>query len=107
MVSIVIAQTSADDEQKAYDIARGAVEARLTARADVEARMTAFYRWKGTVRHEREYRVSFQTTTEKVAELEAWVHEQQPHEVPQWIVLPGARASEECLAWAVQETTAQ
>ncbi|MFF3017384.1 divalent-cation tolerance protein CutA [Streptomyces sp. NPDC057939] len=105
MTSIVIAQTTVDDEEKAYDIARAAVEARLAAGAHVDARMTTFYWWKGEVRHEREYRVSFQTTDEKVAELEAWVHARHPYEVPQWIALTPAHASQEYLAWAVKETT--
>ncbi|MDX3536509.1 divalent cation tolerance protein CutA [Streptomyces sp. MB09-01] len=62
---------------------------------------------KGAVQHEREYRLSFQTTTEKAAALKAWVLQQHPHDVPQWIVGPIVEASEEYLAWAVQETTAQ
>ncbi|MFE5561921.1 divalent cation tolerance protein CutA [Streptomyces sp. NPDC056544] len=55
--------------------------------------------------HEREYRLSFKTTAEKVDELRAWVHAQHPHEVPQWIVLPTVGSSEEYLAWVVKETT--
>ncbi|MFF4420948.1 divalent-cation tolerance protein CutA [Streptomyces sp. NPDC001549] len=107
MASIVIAQTTVDDETKAYEIARGAVEARLTAGAQIDARMTSFYWWKDAVQHEREYRLSFKTTEEKVAALRAWVHEQHPYEVPQWIVLPTAGSSEEYLAWVVKETTTE
>ncbi|MER7827724.1 MULTISPECIES: divalent-cation tolerance protein CutA [unclassified Streptomyces] len=105
MASIVIAQTTVDDETKAYDIARAAVEARLSAGAHIDARMTTFYWWKDAVQHEREYRISFKTTAEKVAELQAWVHERHPYEVPQWIVLPAVGTTEEYLAWAVKETT--
>ncbi|MET9606000.1 divalent-cation tolerance protein CutA [Streptomyces sp. NPDC006512] len=107
MTSIVIAQTTVNDEDKAYGLARAAVEARLAAGAHVDARMTTFYWWKDAVQHEREYRVSFKTTEEKAAELEAWVHANHPYEVPQWILLPAVRASEEFLAWVVQETTAR
>ncbi|WP_404962443.1 divalent-cation tolerance protein CutA [Streptomyces sp. 147326] len=106
MASIVIAQTTVNDEGKAYEIGRAAVEARLTAGVHIEARMTTFYWAKGAVQHEREYRLSFQTTTEKVAALKTRVLEQHPHDVPQWIVVPVVEASEEYLAWAVKETTA-
>ncbi|WP_327419025.1 divalent-cation tolerance protein CutA [Streptomyces sp. NBC_01233] len=106
MANIVIAQTTVNDEGKAYDIGRAAVEARLTAGVHIDARMTTFSWEKGAVQHERGYRLSFQTTTGKVAALKAWVHEQHPHDVPQWIVLPSVEASEEYLAWAVKETTA-
>ncbi|MFE9480548.1 divalent-cation tolerance protein CutA [Streptomyces spororaveus] len=107
MAGIVIAQTTMDDETKAYEMARAAVEARLAAGVHVDARMTSFYWWKDAVQHEREYRVSFNTSTEKVAELEAWVHERHPYGVPQWIVLPAGAASQEYLAWVVKETTAE
>ncbi|KOU70419.1 divalent cation tolerance protein CutA [Streptomyces sp. IGB124] len=102
---MVIAQTSVTDEAKAYEIAQGAVEARLAAAADVEARMTLFHWSKDALRHERGYRVSFTTTTERAADLEAWVHGRHPYDVPQWIVLPAAGTSDAYLAWAVQETT--
>ncbi|MFJ1567441.1 divalent cation tolerance protein CutA [Streptomyces erythrochromogenes] len=106
MANIVIAQTTVNDEAKAYEIAQGAVEARLAAAADVEARMTLFYWNEDALRHERGYRVFFTTTTDSVAGLEAWVHERHPHDVPQWIVLPAAATSEQYLTWAVKETTA-
>ncbi|MFG2989693.1 divalent-cation tolerance protein CutA [Streptomyces sp. NPDC048257] len=107
MASIVIAQTTVDDEAKAYEIARAAVEARLAAGVHIDARMTSFYWWKDAVQHEREYRLSFKTTAEKVAELGAWIHERHPYEVPQWIVLPATAASEEYLAWVVKETATE
>ncbi|WP_328964848.1 divalent-cation tolerance protein CutA [Streptomyces virginiae] len=105
MASIVIAQTTVNDETKAYDIARAAVEARLAAGAHIDARMTTFYWWKDAVQHEREYRISFKTTAEKATELQAWVHERHPYEVPQWIVLPTVGTSQEYLAWVEKETT--
>ncbi len=104
MASIVIVQTTVGDEDKAYEIGRAAVEARLAAGVHVDARMTSFYWWKDAVQHEREYRLSFQTTPEKVAELQTWVHERHPYEVPQWVVLPTTAASQEYLAWVVKET---
>ncbi|MEU9165352.1 divalent-cation tolerance protein CutA [Streptomyces sp. NPDC048424] len=107
MAGIVIAQTTLDDEEKAYQMARSAVEARLAAGAHIDARMTTFSWRNDALQHERGYRVSFQTTTEKVAALAAWVHERHPYDVPQWIVLPTLAASEEYVAWAVKETTAR
>ncbi|MFJ7587658.1 divalent-cation tolerance protein CutA [Streptomyces sp. NPDC097617] len=107
MASIVIAQTTVDDEAKAYEIGRAAVEARLAAGVHIDARMTVFYWSKDAVQHEREYRLSFKATAEKAGALRAWVHERHPHEVPQWIVLPATEATEEYLAWVVKETRTQ
>ncbi|MFF4429413.1 divalent cation tolerance protein CutA [Streptomyces sp. NPDC001513] len=107
MAGIVIAQTTLDDEEKAYQMARSAVAARLAAGAHIDARMTTFSWRKDAIQHERQYRVSFQTTTEKVTALAAWVHKGHPSDVPQWIVLPTVGSSEEYLAWTVNETTAR
>lgn len=105
MVDIVSAQTTVDDETRAHEIARGAVQARLAAGVHVDARMTSFYWWKDVLRHEREYRISFTTTADRAAALREWVHAQHPYEVPQWMVLPVADASADYLAWVVEETT--
>ncbi|MFJ7167191.1 divalent-cation tolerance protein CutA [Streptomyces globosus] len=101
---VVLAQTTVDDESTAYELGRAAVEARLAAGVDVEARMTSFYWWQGKVRHEREYRLTFKTVQDRVGALEAWVHGRHPYEVPQWIVLPVSEAAEAYLAWAQAET---
>ncbi|WP_405982747.1 divalent cation tolerance protein CutA [Streptomyces sp. NBC_00158] len=101
---IVVAQTVLDDESLAYDIAQGAVEARLAAGAHVDARMTTFTRWKETVRHERQYRVSFQTTPERVAELREWVHARHTGEAPQWFLVPVTGPTETYLDWTRTST---
>ncbi|KIX70786.1 cation tolerance protein CutA [Streptomyces sp. MBRL 10] len=101
---IVIAQTTVDDESKAYELAQAAVTARLAAGAHVDARMTSFYWWQGEVRHTREYRVSYQTAADVLDRLAEWVHAHHPYEVPQWIVLPDLPASEAYRDWTRTET---
>ncbi|WP_030761624.1 divalent cation tolerance protein CutA [Streptomyces sp. NRRL F-2664] len=101
---MVTAHTTLNDEAQAYEIAQGAVEARMAAAADVEARMTLFHRSGDALRHERGYRVTFTTTAERVADLEVWVHDRHPSDLPPWIVLPAAGTTQAYLAWAVRET---
>ncbi|MEU1282351.1 divalent-cation tolerance protein CutA [Streptomyces sp. NPDC005805] len=101
---IVIAQTTIDDEEKAKALALGPVKARLAACAHIDAAFTAVYRWKGSIEKATEWRISFKTTTDRLSELEAWVAEQHPYDVPEWITLPVTGGSEAYLAWVVEET---
>ncbi|MEV3870979.1 divalent-cation tolerance protein CutA [Streptomyces sp. NPDC049906] len=101
---VVIAQTTIDDEAKAEELARGAVDARLAACAHVDAPFTAVYRWKGEVVREREWRISYKTTRARLPELAAWVATAHAYEVPEWIVLPVEGGSDAYLAWVAEET---
>lgn len=102
---MVIAQTTSDDEGQAKALARGAVESKPAAGVHIDAPITAFYWWKHEVETAREWRISYMTTTDRLPELEAWLHQQHPYDVPQWITLPVTGGSEEYLSWVVEETT--
>ncbi|MFD8980285.1 divalent-cation tolerance protein CutA [Streptomyces sp. NPDC059564] len=101
---IVIAQTTIDDEHKARELARGAVEARLAACAHIDAPFTAVYRWKGTIETATEWRISYKTTRDRLPALGAWVTQAHDYEVPEWIVIPVDGGSDSYLSWVVEET---
>ncbi|MER8029922.1 divalent-cation tolerance protein CutA [Streptomyces bauhiniae] len=105
MADIVIAQTTSDDEGQARALARGAVESKLAAGVHIDAPLTAFYWWKDQVETAREWRISFMTTTDRLPELEVWLHERHPYDIPQWITLPVTGGSAAYLAWVAEETT--
>ncbi|MGW4202195.1 divalent-cation tolerance protein CutA [Streptomyces sp. NPDC004726] len=102
---IVIAQTTIDDESKAEQLARGAVDRRLAACAHIDHPFTAIYRWQGAVQTEKEWRVSYKTTRERLPRLADWVASTHSYDVPEWIVLPVEGGSEEYLSWVVAEST--
>lgn len=102
---IVIAQTTVDDEQKARELARGAVEARLAACAHIDAPFTAVYRWKGAIETATEWRISYKTTRDRLPALGAWVTQTHAYDVPEWIVLPVDDGSDAYLSWVAEETT--
>ncbi|MER7763286.1 divalent-cation tolerance protein CutA [Streptomyces sp. NPDC097619] len=101
---LVVAQTTVDDEAAALELARGAVAARLAACAHVDAPIRAVYRWEGEVRTDTEWRISFKTPEDRVAELGTWLHAHHPYDLPQWLVLPTTDTSPAYLAWATGET---
>lgn len=102
---IVIAQTTVDDEGKARELARGAVEARLAACAHIDAPCSAVYRWKGAVETATEWRVSYKTTRVRLPALSAWVGQEHDYEVPEWSILPVDGGSDAYLWWVVEATT--
>jgi periplasmic divalent cation tolerance protein len=102
---IVIAQTTIDDEDQAKALARGAVEARLAACAHIDPPFTAVYRWKDAIETDKEWRISYKTTTDRLKALEAWVAQKHTYDVPEWIALPVTGGSEAYLSWVVEETT--
>ncbi|MEU5363292.1 divalent-cation tolerance protein CutA [Streptomyces sp. NPDC005925] len=105
MTGIVIAQTTIDDENQAKTLARGAVEGRLAACAHIDGPFSTVYRWQGGIETAREWRISYKTTSDRLAELGAWVTEQHPYDVPEWITLPVTGGSEAYLSWVAEETT--
>ncbi|MFF2845915.1 divalent-cation tolerance protein CutA [Streptomyces sp. NPDC058001] len=107
MPDIVIAQTTTDDEAKAGELARGAVEKRLAACAHIDAPITAVYRWKNDIVRDKEWRISYKTTRETLPALEEWVRTTHSYEVPEWIVLTVDGGSEAYLSWVVEQSTSE
>ncbi|APU42159.1 MULTISPECIES: divalent-cation tolerance protein CutA [unclassified Streptomyces] len=101
---IVIAQTTVDGEDRARELARGAVEGRLAACAHVEGPVTAVYRWQGTVETATEWRVSYKTTRDRLPALGAWIERVHGYEVPEWIVVAVDGGSDAYLAWVAAES---
>ncbi|MFI1884831.1 divalent-cation tolerance protein CutA [Streptomyces jumonjinensis] len=101
---IVIAQTTIDDEGRAGMLARGAVENRLAACAHIDAPFTAIYRWQGAVQTEKEWRISYKTTRERLSALAEWVAAAHTYEVPEWIVLAVDGGSDAYVSWVVRES---
>jgi periplasmic divalent cation tolerance protein len=96
--------TTTDTADKAEALARGAVEARVAACAQVEGPVTSVYWWGGVVRSEEEWRVVYKTTGERYAELEAYIEGAHDYETPEVIATPVARGSAGYLAWVDAET---
>jgi periplasmic divalent cation tolerance protein len=104
MTEVVIAQTTSDDNELAKALARGAVERKLAAGVHIDAPIAAYYWWEGKIEAAQEWRISYMTTAELLPALEAWLHEQHPYDVPQWITLSVTGGSDAYLSWVAEET---
>ncbi|MEU1484466.1 divalent-cation tolerance protein CutA [Streptomyces sp. NPDC005752] len=100
----LIVLTTTDSEEKARALARGAVDARLAACAQIPAPGTSVYRWQGAVETGEEWQVLFKTTAERYDELEAHLLAAHDYATPEIIATPVVRGSDRYLAWVSSET---
>ncbi|GAA1500264.1 divalent cation tolerance protein CutA [Streptomyces synnematoformans] len=106
MTDFLTVLTTADAREKAEALARGAVEARLAACAQVSAPVTSVYRWEGAVEESTEWQVLLKTTTARYAELEAHLRAAHDYDEPEIIATPVTHGSAGYLAWVADETAA-
>ncbi|MFG2641715.1 divalent-cation tolerance protein CutA [Streptomyces sp. NPDC048370] len=97
--------TTTDSPAKAQELARGAVEARLAACAQVSGPVTSVYHWRKAIETEEEWQVLFKTTEARYEELEAHLLAAHDYETPEVLATPVVRASAAYLAWLEAETT--
>lgn len=76
---LVMTTVASADEARA--LARAMVERRLAACAQITA-IESFYRWRGAVENEPEWRVLFKTRADGYAALESAIREAHPYELP-------------------------
>jgi periplasmic divalent cation tolerance protein len=96
--------TAIDNAEAAAELARGIVEARLAACAQIIGPIRSFYRWQGSVHDEQEWQCWAKTNTDRVAELKEYIKKNHSYDVPEVIVLPIVDGSIEYLKWLTDET---
>ncbi|MER5898779.1 divalent-cation tolerance protein CutA [Streptomyces mirabilis] len=96
--------TTTDAPEKAAALARGAVEARAAACAQITGPVTSVYRWKGAVETASEWQVLFKTTGARYDALEAYLLAAHDYDTPEIIATPVVRGSADYLRWVEEET---
>jgi len=95
--------TTLDEEAKARSLAKGVVEARLAACAQVSGPIVSFYWWKGEMEEADEYLVIMKTTRESYPSLERFIKERHPYSVPEILAFPVVAGNEDYLEWLEDE----
>ncbi|MFI2349579.1 divalent-cation tolerance protein CutA [Streptomyces sp. NPDC019443] len=104
MAQALTVLTTTDSAAKAEELARGAVEARLAACAQISAPVTSVYRWRNAMETAEEWQVLFKTTQACYAALEAHLVAAHDYETPEIIATPVVGGSPAYLAWIEAET---
>ncbi len=97
--------TTTDSEQKAERLARGAIEGRFAACAQIGAPVTSVYRWENAVETAREWQVLFKTSTARYEALEGYLLGAHDYETPEIIATPIVRGGAGYLDWITKETS--
>jgi periplasmic divalent cation tolerance protein len=107
VTSALTVLTTTDSAEKADALARGAVEARLAACAQISAPVTSVYRWQNEIETAQEWQVLFKTTEACYAALEAHLVAAHDYDTPEIIATPVVRGSVAYLEWIAAETEAR
>lgn len=101
----IVVLCTAPDAAVAERLARGVVEARLAACANIVPGIRSIYRWQGQLQDEAELLLLIKTRAEHFNELAAWLKQHHPYEVPEVLSLPAGAVSSPYLSWLENETT--
>ncbi|MFG2438558.1 divalent-cation tolerance protein CutA [Streptomyces sp. NPDC048508] len=97
--------TTTDSAERAGELARGAVAARVAACAQISGPVTSVYRWQGAVETATEWQIHFKTTEVRYPALEAYLREAHAYETPEIIATPVVAGGADYLRWVARETT--
>ncbi|MFD7228202.1 divalent-cation tolerance protein CutA [Streptomyces sp. NPDC059881] len=98
--------TTTDSAAKAEELARGAVEARLAACAQISAPVTSVYHWQNAIETSEEWQILFKTTEACYEALESHLLAHHDYDTPEIIATPVVRGSAAYLEWIAAQTTA-
>lgn len=95
----IVVLCTCPDEEVARRLAGGLVEAGLAACVNVLPGIRSIYRWGGEVHDDGEVLMMVKSHRTAYPELEAWLLEHHPYEVPEVLALPITRGSPAYLEW--------
>jgi periplasmic divalent cation tolerance protein len=99
-MALVLMFTTCPDSAVASELANGALDAGLAV-CILQAKVESLYDWQGKRAAEGEIVALFKTSVAKADDLEKWLVENHPYEVPA-IIRIGARANESYASWLAE-----
>ncbi|MEU2430383.1 MULTISPECIES: divalent-cation tolerance protein CutA [unclassified Streptomyces] len=106
LVTVLTVLTTTDSAAKAEELARGAVEARLAACAQISAPVTSVYHWRNAIETSEEWQVLLKTTEACYDALETHLRAHHDYDTPEIIAVPVVRGSAAYLEWVAAQTSA-
>jgi periplasmic divalent cation tolerance protein len=100
----LVVMVTAPTPERAAELARALVEARLAACGNVVPGLRSIYRWEGKVQDEAEVLLVLKTTRARFPALRDRVLALHPYQVPEVLALPVEAGAEGYLGWIASET---
>lgn len=92
------------DKETALRLAKGAVEARLAACANILPGMVSVYEWDNALQTDEEVVLLLKTRRTLTSEITAWIKNQHPYSVPCIVQIPITGGNESYLEWLADQT---
>jgi periplasmic divalent cation tolerance protein len=97
-------QTTTDSRAEAVELARGAVQARLAACAQVSGPVASTYWWEGTLERAEEWLLTLKLPTSGYQALADFIVRSHSYDEPEIVATPIVAGSEGFLSWIEEET---
>jgi len=92
------------DKETAIRLAKGAVEAKLAACANILTGMISVYEWENALQTDEETVLLIKTRRVLTGELTAWIENHHPYSVPCIVQLPITDGNASYLKWLADQT---
>jgi periplasmic divalent cation tolerance protein len=99
MSDVVVVLTTLPAEGDVGAFARSLVEEHLAACVNIHAPMTSIYWWDGKVQEDAERQLTIKTSADRVEALQTRIRELHPYDLPEFVVLSVAEASQAYSRW--------
>jgi len=97
---LLIGFTTVSSREDASRLARGLVEARLVACAQIEGPIISHYIWENRPETSEEFRLVLKFVPARAIAVETWVLTHHPYGTPEWVVVRAEYVAEKYLSWA-------
>lgn len=97
--AFAIALVTAPNLKVARKLAKGALEAKLVACANLIRGIESHYWWQGRIETSREVLILFKTRKTALPALEKFIVANHPYDTPEFVVLPIAAGNQKYLDW--------
>ncbi|MEE8495270.1 MAG: divalent-cation tolerance protein CutA [Xanthomonadales bacterium] len=99
MSEMLVIMCTCPDEATASKLAGGLVEEQLAACVNIVPGIRSIYHWQGKISNDAEVLMVIKSLASRFEELESWLLEHHPYDIPEIVALPVSRVSAEYRAW--------
>lgn len=98
--NLYVCYTTVSRLPEAESLAEDIVKSRLAACVQIDSPVISFYRWRGKVEKDEEFRIVIYALEANLPKLESFIDDRHPYDTPKWVCCRAEKVSEKYLKWA-------